>query len=68
MERSSSAHHQEHKTVNTASGIVKSILLSAAIVDEMERIQNNRQNYSSIYILIFKFLNSKLEDKGLCAE
>jgi len=32
----SSAHHQEHKTVHTASGIVKPILLSAAIVDEME--------------------------------
>ena len=33
----SSAHHQEHKTVHTASGIVKPILLPAAIVDEMER-------------------------------
>jgi hypothetical protein len=32
----SSAHHQEHKTVHTASGIVKPILLRAAIVDEME--------------------------------
>jgi len=32
----SSAHHQEHKTVHTASGIVKLILLPAAIVDEME--------------------------------
>jgi len=32
----SSAHHQEHKTVHTASGIVKPILLPAAIVDEME--------------------------------
>ena len=32
----SSAHHQEQKTVRTASGIVKPILLSAAIVDEME--------------------------------
>jgi len=31
-----SAHHQEHKTVHTASGIVKPILLPAAIVDEME--------------------------------
>jgi len=31
----SSAHHQEHKTVHTASGIVKPILLPAAIVDEM---------------------------------
>jgi len=32
----SSAHHQEHKTVHTASGIVKPTLLPAAIVDEME--------------------------------
>jgi len=36
----SSAHHQEHKTVNTASasGIVKPMLLPAAIVDEMEAV------------------------------
>jgi len=32
----SSAHHQEHITVHTVSGIVKPILLLAAIVDEME--------------------------------
>jgi len=32
----SSAHHQEHKTVHTVSGIVKPILVPAAIVDEME--------------------------------
>ena len=32
----SSAHHQEHKTVHTASGIVKPILLTDAIVDEMK--------------------------------
>jgi hypothetical protein len=32
----SSAHHQEHKTVHTASGIVKPILLLAAIADEMK--------------------------------
>jgi hypothetical protein len=32
----SSAHHQKHKTVHTASDIVKPILLPAAIVDEME--------------------------------
>jgi hypothetical protein len=31
------AHHQEHKTVHTASGIARPILLPAAIVDEMER-------------------------------
>jgi len=33
----SSAHHQEHKTVHTASGIVKPILLPAAVMDEMKR-------------------------------
>jgi hypothetical protein len=32
----SSAHHQEHITIHTASGIVKPIVLLAAIVDEME--------------------------------
>jgi hypothetical protein len=32
----SSAHHQEHKTVHTASGITKPVLLLAAIVDEIE--------------------------------
>jgi hypothetical protein len=31
----SSTHHQEHKTVHTASGITKQILLLAAIVDGM---------------------------------
>jgi hypothetical protein len=31
-----SAHHQEHKTVHTASGIVKPILLPAVMVDELE--------------------------------
>jgi hypothetical protein len=31
-----SAHHQEHKNVHRASGIVKPVLLPAAIVDEME--------------------------------
>ena len=31
-------------------------------------IQNNRQNYSSIYILIFKFLDSNLEDKIFCTK
>jgi hypothetical protein len=30
-----SAHHKEHKTIHTASGIVKPILLPAAIVDEV---------------------------------
>jgi len=32
----SSAHHQEHITTHTASGIVKQILLLAATVKEME--------------------------------
>jgi hypothetical protein len=31
-----STHHQEHRTVHTTSGIVKPILLPAAIVDEMK--------------------------------
>jgi hypothetical protein len=31
------AHHQEHKTVHTASGIVRPTLLPAAIVDGMEQ-------------------------------
>jgi hypothetical protein len=34
----SSANHQEHKTVHTASGIVKPILPPAAFVDEMELV------------------------------
>jgi hypothetical protein len=32
----SSGHHQEHKTVHTASSIAKPILLLAAIVDKMK--------------------------------
>jgi len=35
----SSAHHQEHKTVQTVSCIVKQILLPAATVDQMEVFQ-----------------------------
>jgi len=30
----SSSHHQEHKTIHTASGVVKPVLLLAATVDE----------------------------------
>jgi hypothetical protein len=46
----SSAHHQEHKTVHTPSGVVKPILLPAAIVDEREREfhlihENSKQQY-----------------------
>jgi hypothetical protein len=44
----SSNHRQEHKTVHTATGIVKPILLPAAIVDEMELfhlIHDSRQQY-----------------------
>jgi hypothetical protein len=37
----SSAHHRVHKTVNTASDIVKPILLPAAIVDEMELLNQS---------------------------
>jgi len=33
----SSGHHQEHKTVHTASGTVKPILLPVTVVDEMEQ-------------------------------
>jgi hypothetical protein len=41
-----SAHHQEHKTVYTASGIVKTILLPAAIVNDMDAIHDSsRQQY-----------------------
>ena len=43
----SSVHHQEHKTVHTASGIVKTILLLVATVDEMEAV------YTYIYIYIY---------------
>ena len=35
----SSAHHQEHITVHTASGIVKPILLLAATVEGMELVE-----------------------------
>jgi hypothetical protein len=49
----SSAHHQEHKTVHTASGIVKPILLPAAIVDEMERSTTNKmQRFLDLFISI----------------
>jgi hypothetical protein len=47
-----SAHHQEHKTVHAASGIVETILLPAAIVDEMERsIEINRSRKSCILLV-----------------
>jgi hypothetical protein len=52
----SSAHHQEHKTVHTTSGIVKPILLSAAIVDEMD-LQQGATFSRSIYFykLLYMF-------------
>jgi hypothetical protein len=34
-----SAHHQEHTTVHTVSGIAKPILLLAATVEEMELVE-----------------------------
>ena len=37
----SSAHHQEHITVHTASGIVKPILLLAAIVEGTSTVAAN---------------------------
>ena len=48
----SSAHHQEHKTVHTASGIVKPILLPAAIVD------SSRQQYwfDNIWCYMYSFM------------
>jgi len=48
----SSAHHQEHKTVDTASGIVKPILLPAAIVHKMERAFHLIHDNSSIGLTI----------------
>jgi hypothetical protein len=40
-----SAHHQEHIAVHTASGIVKPILLTAAIVDETKPPETCRAIY-----------------------
>jgi hypothetical protein len=42
-----SAHHQEQKPVHTASGIIKPILLPAAIVDAMFHLiqDNSRHQY-----------------------
>jgi hypothetical protein len=42
---------QEHKAVHIALGIVKPILLRAAIVDEMERKQVTEQNLQNFLIL-----------------
>jgi len=48
-----SAHHQEHKTVHIAPGIVKPILLLAATVDEMERSTANKmQHFLHLFISI----------------
>jgi hypothetical protein len=45
----SSAYRQEHKTVHTVSGIVKPIILPAAIMDEIELFHlihdSSRQQY-----------------------
>jgi hypothetical protein len=50
MDRSSFAHHQEHKTVHTASGIAKPILLPAVIVDEMDRSSfAHHQKYKTVH-------------------
>jgi hypothetical protein len=45
----SSAHHQEHITVNTASGIVKPILLLAATVQEMELLRPSSGAHNCTY-------------------
>jgi hypothetical protein len=47
----SSAHHQEHITVHTASGIVKTILLLAATVEEME-LQLFHGMYSYVLLMM----------------
>jgi hypothetical protein len=46
----SSAHHQGHITVPTASGVCQPILLLTAIVDEIERssISSTKEASSSI--------------------
>jgi hypothetical protein len=44
-----SAHHQEHKTLHTASGIVKPILLPTAIVDEMELTSAHHQEHKTVH-------------------
>jgi len=48
----SSARHQEHKTVHTASGIVKLIMLPAAIVDEMALKVPSHLDDSSILLVV----------------
>jgi len=52
----SSAHHQEHKVVHTASGIVKPILLPAAIMDEMKHVEQfmeiNRSRKHCILLVV----------------
>jgi hypothetical protein len=49
--RGSSAHHQEHKTLHTKSGIVKPIMLPAAIVEEMElrRSSAHHQEHKTLH-------------------
>jgi hypothetical protein len=48
----SSAHHQEYKIVHTTSGIVKPIILPAAIVDVMELEFHLNHDSSSIGLKI----------------
>jgi hypothetical protein len=48
VSRGSSAHHQEHKTVHTAAGIVNQYLLLAATVEEMRSISSTVAANSSI--------------------
>jgi hypothetical protein len=50
----SSAHHQEHNTVHTASGIVKTILLLAATVDEVEAVYTHTHTHTHTQIYIYR--------------
>jgi len=54
----SSAHHQEHITVHTASGIVKSILLLAAIVEGISTVAANSQQDATFLDFIYFYRRS----------
>ena len=50
----SSAHHQKHITVHTASGIVKPILLLVATVEEMEYSQRLLAQINNQHVYVTK--------------
>jgi hypothetical protein len=67
-----STHHQEHKTVHTASSIARPILLPATIVDEMEhelhlihdRLNSAKPYYSLLLNrLLFRLLSPNAKSK-----